>query len=273
MNNVISFYENYDEESRLSTDNARKVEFTVTTTILNQHIKPHYKVLELGAGTGAYSFYYAERGNEVLALDLTPKHVDIIKQKLKARGNGINLSAALADATDLGGYESGGFDVVLCLGPMYHLSNEHDRVKCMEEALRVLKPGGILAVAYINKHYIVHAVMANQKQFFTQDFMEKILDYGYDSEGEKELFWTVGFFTTPYEIEAFIEKFNVDVIDHAATDGISALLRNQVNGLGDKEYSVWVSYILKNCRDKNIMGISNHGLVLCRKDPDYLRKE
>lgn len=35
MSNVVNFYENYNEESRLTTNNARKVEFTVTATVLN----------------------------------------------------------------------------------------------------------------------------------------------------------------------------------------------------------------------------------------------
>jgi len=34
-NNIVNFYGKYDEDSRLTTNNARKVEFTVTTAILN----------------------------------------------------------------------------------------------------------------------------------------------------------------------------------------------------------------------------------------------
>ncbi|MEG0672329.1 MAG: class I SAM-dependent methyltransferase, partial [Clostridium sp.] len=60
MSSITEFYERYDEENRLTIDNARKIEFNMTTTILNEQIEPHYKILELGAGAGAYSFYYAE---------------------------------------------------------------------------------------------------------------------------------------------------------------------------------------------------------------------
>lgn len=50
------------------------------------------------------------------------------------------------------------FDVVLCLGPMYHLLKDEDRIKCIDECLRVLKPDGILAIAYINIYaqYVIH---------------------------------------------------------------------------------------------------------------------
>lgn len=265
MSSVINFYDKYDEDKRLIKDNARKIEFHVTTTILNKYILPKHKILELGAGTGAYSFYYAERGNMVVATDLTPKHVDIIKEKIKAKGEKVNVSADIINATDLSVYDSESFDIVTCLGPMYHLTDEKDRVKCIQESLRVLKPGGILAIAYINKHYIIHGVMANQREFFTPIFVDKILSKGFNKDGEEECFFTVGFFTSPTEIETFMNKFNVSIIDHAATDGISALLREHINELNDEGYNAWMNYSIGSCREKSILGISNHGLLICEK--------
>lgn len=265
MNNIVNFYEKSDEENRLTTNNARKVEFTVTTTILNQYIKSNSRILELGAGTGVYSFYYADRGNDVLATDITPKHVDIIKQKLNQREKSINLSTEIADATNLSKYESESFDVVLNLGPMYHLTNECDREKCIKESLRVLKKGGILATAYINKHFILNLVMPGDKKFLTNNFVDKVMNTGVIRESEKECFWTDNFFTTPTEMETFISKFGVEIIDHIGSDGISPLLREFVDNMNDEEYSTWLHYSLASCREKSILGMSNHGLILCKK--------
>lgn len=265
MNNIVNFYEKYDEESRLTTNNARKVEFTVTTTILNQYMKKHNKILELGAGTGIYSFYYAEKGNDVIATDITPKYVDIIKQKLDKRKNSINLSTEIVDATNLGSYESESFDIVLCLGPMYHLTNEYDREKCIKESLRVLKKGGILAIAYINKHFVLNSIMTRDKKFITYNFVEKVLNTGVIKEGEKECFWTDTFFTTPMEMESFITKFNTQIIDHVGTDGLSPFLKDFVDNMNDEEYSIWLHYSLNSCREKSILGMSNHGLLICKK--------
>jgi ubiquinone/menaquinone biosynthesis C-methylase UbiE len=265
MDNIINFYEKYDEESRLTTNNARKVEFNITTAILNQYIEPNHKILELGAGTGVYSFYYAKKGNEVIATDITPKHVRIIKEKLQEGDKDINLLAEVANATDLSQYEFESFDVVTCLGPMYHLVDDDDRKKCMRESLRVLKAGGILVVAYINKHYVIHSVMTTGKKFFTGDFVDKILSTGVIKEEEKECFWTDAFFTSPTEMESFIKEFNIELVDHVATDGISPLLGNFVDEMNDEEYNTWINYSLNSCREKSILGISNHVLLICRK--------
>lgn len=99
-------------------------------------------------------------------------------------------------------YDSESFDVVLCLGPMYHLIYEKDREKCISESLRILKKGGILAVAYINKHFVLNSVMTQDKKFLTHNFVDKILNSGVIRDGEEECFWADAFFTTPLEMES-----------------------------------------------------------------------
>jgi ubiquinone/menaquinone biosynthesis C-methylase UbiE len=265
MNNVVSHYEKSDEDSRLTTNNARKIEFIVTTTVLDKYIQKQGKLLDLGAGTGIYSFYFAEKGNDVLAMDITPKHIEIIKQKLKKCVNGIRLSAEVGDAVDLNKYQSGSFDAVLCFGPMYHLLDECHRERCIGEALRVLKKGGILAIAYINKHFVLHSVMLRDKNYLADNFVDKILNTGIIREGEKECFWTDAYFTIPSEMEALATKFGTEIIDHVGTDGLSPFLKNFLDNMTEKEYASWLYYTLSSCRDKSILGMSNHGLLICKK--------
>ncbi|CRK82767.1 class I SAM-dependent methyltransferase [Neobacillus massiliamazoniensis] len=266
MQSVIEYYQNSNEESRLTTDNARKIEFIITTRTLDQYIKPSHNILELGAGTGIYSFYYAEKGNNVAATDITPKHIDIIHQKLLQRNDDqLNLEAKVANATNLHEFDSESFDVVLCLGPMYHLTNETDRVKCLQESLRVLKKGGLLDIAYINKHYILHSIMSKDKEYLSKQFVDKILRTGVIREGEKECFWTDAFFTSPEEMTLFLKKFDVRLIDHLASDGFSPYLKNFINDLKNEELNAWIYYIENSCREKSILGMSNHALLICEK--------
>ena len=50
---------------------------------------------------------------------------------------------------DLGIYSDAQFDAVLLLGPLYHLTEESERTRCVSEVHRVLKPGGIVVAAFI----------------------------------------------------------------------------------------------------------------------------
>ena len=77
-NYVVENYENYREEDRLSTNNARKIEFITTSRIFNELFDGSRKILDCAAGTGIYAFHLAERGHEVTATDITPRHVEIM---------------------------------------------------------------------------------------------------------------------------------------------------------------------------------------------------
>ena len=61
-----------------------------------------------------------------------------------------NVRAQLGDATALTEVAGGSFDVVLCLGPMYHLP-DRERELVFAQCRRILRPGGIAAFAYVNK--------------------------------------------------------------------------------------------------------------------------
>ena len=46
MNYVVDSYENYKEENRLTTNNARKIEFVTTTRVLDEIIHDKSKILD-----------------------------------------------------------------------------------------------------------------------------------------------------------------------------------------------------------------------------------
>ena len=57
MVKILAYYDGYDEESRLIRDNSYRTEFISTVHVLDPHIPPNAHILEVGAGTGRYSFY------------------------------------------------------------------------------------------------------------------------------------------------------------------------------------------------------------------------
>lgn len=69
--NLLEYYELSDEENRLRKDKAHRVEFITTTYFIDNLIKRKHrpiKILDLGAGTGKYTYYYAKNGHSVTQL-------------------------------------------------------------------------------------------------------------------------------------------------------------------------------------------------------------
>ena len=124
-NYVVDTYENYKEENRLTTNNARKIEFITTTRVFDEMITSKCKILDCAAGTGIYAFWLADKGHDVTATDITPRHIDIINQNLATTN--YSMRTAVLDATDMSLFEDETFDVVLNMGPFYHLITEEQK--------------------------------------------------------------------------------------------------------------------------------------------------
>ncbi|MDT3425962.1 ubiquinone/menaquinone biosynthesis C-methylase UbiE [Paenibacillus forsythiae] len=203
MESVIRYYDGYDEASRLTRDNVGKLEFITTTHLLNKYISAEHTLLDLGAGTGIYSFYY--------------------------------------------------------------LKEQADQSQCISECMRVLKPGGILAVAYVNKFFIFPYLVKWDTRFLTNQWMAKFLEEGSISSADEDCFWTDAYFHTPAQIEQLLGEHGADKLEHAAADGIGVIMRDTVNTFGGEQFDSWVQYHLRTCSEPSILGISNHGLYVGRK--------
>ncbi len=99
------------------------------------------KVLDVGAGTGRLSLLLAQVGTQVTALDLSAEMLKILKNKDK------KIATVVGDAENLP-FENDTFDIVTAAFLIVHLK---DPLTFFDEAYRVLKDGGILAVSNINQ--------------------------------------------------------------------------------------------------------------------------
>ncbi len=96
------------------------------------------RLLDYGCGEGAYAaLHAAERGHDVVAIDISPVAIEQAAQKARDAGvaERIDFRVMNAEALELG---DGGFDVVIGLGVIHHL----DVATAMREVARVLKPSG-----------------------------------------------------------------------------------------------------------------------------------
>lgn len=267
-NYVVESYENYREEDRLSTNNARKIEFLTTIKVLDKLIDGKKKILDCAAGTGIYSFYLADKGHAVTATDITPRHIDYIRNNLKDKT--YEMETAVLDATDMSMFEDESFDIVLNMGPLYHLVNESDRQKCINESVRVLKKGGLLITAYIPRYYVFQYVAMSNKHFLDSNLAKQLIQTGELRHDDDKCFWTDTYYSTSEEMESIYQKQGLKVIDHFAQDGATSHFSEKVDKWSDEEFEIWCDYHYSICREKSILGASNHVVIVGEKnDSDF----
>lgn len=155
---ILAYYAQGKEDGRLRQGSDR-LEFWRTQDVLRRLLPTApARVLDVGGGSGIHAEWLARDGHEVHLLDPVPLHVE---QAARLPG----VEARVGDARELPGQDAS-YDVVLLLGPLYHLPERADRVRALSEARRVVRPGGPVVAATINRFAGLHD-MLRQELYFT----------------------------------------------------------------------------------------------------------
>ncbi|WP_436954456.1 class I SAM-dependent methyltransferase [Streptomyces sp. SudanB182_2057] len=167
---IVRFYtETIDEADRLTATADGQLEMVRTQELLHRHLpSPPARILDVGGGPGAHARWLVEEGYSLHLVDPIQRHIE------QAESTGATVE--LGDARRLTADDSS-YDVVLLLGPLYHLIDAAERRQALAEARRVLKPGGLLAAAGINRYASLfeHAAFAHLHKEAIQGSIGSIL--------------------------------------------------------------------------------------------------
>ena len=76
-------YEIFNEDSRLNRSQAARVEFVTSVRAIESVLFPGARILDVGAGAGEYSLYFAQRGYDVTAVELSPANIAAFEKKIE----------------------------------------------------------------------------------------------------------------------------------------------------------------------------------------------
>ena len=155
------------EWARLEQPHDGRLEFAVHKTWIGRFLPPApARVLDIGGGPGRYAIWLAGQGYRVTLADLSPDLLALAKHK--AAEAGVELEAIIeANAADLSRFPDAAFDAALCMGPLYHLIEEADRIQVVSELFRVLKRGGAVFAAFLNRLQTLRVAVNQDIPFFT----------------------------------------------------------------------------------------------------------
>ena len=145
---VVAHYTLGVETERLVAGGSSRIEFARSKELLSRFLpRPPARVLDVGGGPGWYASWLAGQGYDVHLIDPVPLHVE---QATRRATDGPHFSVAIGDARHLQRPDETA-DVVLLMGPLYHLPERDDRLTALREAGRVVTRGGLVVVATISR--------------------------------------------------------------------------------------------------------------------------
>jgi ArsR family transcriptional regulator len=138
-------------------------------------LMPPMVIADLGAGEGAISQLMAQRAKRVIAIDNSEKMVEFGAGLARQHGIG-NMEYRLGDLEDVP-IRSATVDLAFLSQALHHARHPQ---RAVEEARRILKPGGRIAVLDLNRHHFEEAreMYADVWLGFTELELERYLKGG-----------------------------------------------------------------------------------------------
>jgi len=254
-----------NEDKRSRTSRAAEMEFRHTKLLLDPYITAETQVVEFGCATGYYAAHWHDKCKHYLGVDIAQANVDFFNAK-----GFTGASARVGDATNCPELADASFDIVLCLGPMYHLPAE-ERLVAMREMTRIAKPGGVLAFAYINKVGVLMHAITNRWGHKKLPWRKRKHGALYPNrKGNDALFAGINddanpfFFTMPEEVEALASQCGLQLLQNA---GVNITLNAaQINHMDDAQYACWLECAEYMLQFPSCTGMANHALMICKKE-------
>ena len=253
------YYEKFDEDHRLKTRHGQ-VEFFVTMKNIlaaaqdSENLSP-IKILDVGAATGAYSVPLSRQGFDVTAVELVPSNL----QKLRSKHE--KVKCWQGDARSLSFLDDETFDIVLLLGPLYHLHSKEDKLRALSEASRVAKKGAQIFCAYVMNEYAVTQYCFGQNKI-KENFGAGQIDKSFKTISKDGDLYS---YVRLEDINALKEKSGLERIKIFSPDGPADYMRRTLNAMDQESFELFKDYALEISERPELLGAGSHLVDVLKK--------
>ncbi len=261
---VIDYYNCHpaEEHRRLEME---QLELDITWRYLSETLPPQSKLLEIGAATGRYTLPLAKCSHAVTAVDISEKLLEACRQNIIAAGLEGKVQVLLADARDLTALNDTGYDAVLMMGPLYHLTLQEDRKLALQQAYDRLRHGGLIFSAFISRFGVLGSALKYVPELIEcQAEVHDLLELGKDSE-ELHPEGFRAYYATLEEIAPLHESIGFETLKLVATEPCISADFESYNKLKGRQRQLWLDLLYRVSAEPSMVASSNHMLYIGRR--------
>jgi SAM-dependent methyltransferase len=242
------------------------VELEVTRRWLAREAKEQDVVAEIGVGGGHYTEFLARRGCRLHLVDVSARLLDAVVDKLYQAGlEGRLVGRHHLSGTRLEGLPSESVDLALLMGPLYHLRSLAERQRSVQESARILKRGGTLFAAGINRLAYLRDLLrmkfglASERVAFHQQYLR-------DGNLDPEHAPPIGYahLTTAADFLALFEA-QFEKIAFFGVESFTSVWQEIFSRLPAAEKERWLDLVEETGQTPEGIGQSDHFLYVGRK--------
>jgi ubiquinone/menaquinone biosynthesis C-methylase UbiE len=264
---IAAYYDQAPEETRLEQLPFVLEEIRTRELIQRYAPAPPATVLDVGGGAGAYAMWLTDAGYAVHLVDASSRLVAEARRRSASLPRPLT-SCQVGDARRLE-FADGFADIILLLGPLYHLTDAADRAGALGEAFRVLKTGGLLFAAAISRY--ASALDGMSRDLFQDPRFRSIVEADL-AEGqhrnptERLDYFTTAYFHRPEDLQAEVQGAGFGVESVYGLEGPGWFLPDLAERWADPRRRSDLLRLAKQLEaEPAILGISAHLLAVARK--------
>lgn len=253
LSNIEKHYNKHPEDLRLLRRHGI-VEFETTMYHLHRFLTSGMQLYDIGAGTGRYTSALMAEGYEVHAVELVKRNIDVFLKREPT------ANVVQGDARNLNFVSTASADITLLLGPLYHLIGDDEKLKALNEAKRITKPGGLIFVAYLMNEYSIISYC------FDEDRIGNLLAKGFVDEN-------FHIQAAADELYDYVRLEDIDRLDHKAglervtifsPDGAADYMRTRLNQMSNDTFAHFIAYQKLISERKDLIGAGSHVVDVVR---------
>ena len=248
---------------------AGRLEYLRTRELLARYLPPApATVLDVGGGAGVYALPLAREGYSVHLIDAVELHVEQARKASSLQRDAPLAGAQVGDARRLV-WDDESADAVLLLGPLYHLTSRDDRLRALEEAYRVVRPGGVVAAAAISRFASTYDGLLRgflDDPMF-RDIVERDVREGQHRNPTGRPGWfTTAYFHSPEELRDEASETGLSIEALVAVEGPAWVLPDLDSWLEEpRRRSTLLESIRRVETESSLLGATAHILVVGRR--------
>ena len=266
---IADYYKRAPEEARLEQGPSQLEEARTRELIQRFAPPPPGTVVDVGGAAGAYALWLAEAGYAVHLVDPVPRLVAEARRRSAAAARPL-VSCRVGDARALD-VPAETVDVVLLLGPLYHLTDPRDRDRSLREATRVLRPGGRLFAAAISRWASALDGLARdllQDPQFALIVAQDLQDGQHRNPTERIDYFTTAYFHRPDELADEVRAAGLVLDGVYGLEGPGWILPDLAERMRDADRRASLLRVARMLEtEPSVLGSSAHLLAVARR-PD-----